>query len=147
MTGPDQGFLLLTSQLGDPEREPLTVAQFRNLAKRAMDGKREVTARDLEIADLTALGYDRQMAERIYGLLAGTISTDAELEAVSIVGSCLQIDSDCYFGVDEYIIGLVCGMGDPSRVNAEISCQVVGSAPERIVATVEDNEVTLEFVA
>ena len=82
-----------------------------------------------------------------YGLLAGTISNDAELEAVSIVGSCLQIDSDCYFGVDEYIIGLVCGMGDPSRVNAEISCQVVGSAPERIVATVEDNEVTLEFVA
>ena len=72
MTGPEQGFLLLTSQLGDPERKPLTVAQFRNLAKRAKDADRDVAARDLEIADLMALGYDTHAAERIYGLLSGT---------------------------------------------------------------------------
>lgn len=72
MTGPEQGFLLLTSTLGDPERKPLTVAQFRNLAKRAMDAQREVSARDLEIADLMQLGYDKVMAERIFGLLSGT---------------------------------------------------------------------------
>ena len=34
MTGPEQGFLLLTSSLGDPHRKPLTVPQFRELAKR-----------------------------------------------------------------------------------------------------------------
>ena len=72
MNGPEQGFLLLTSQLGDPERKPLTVAQFRNLAKRATDADREVTGRDLEITDLEKLGYDTPMAERIYGLLAGS---------------------------------------------------------------------------
>ena len=32
MTGPEKGFLLLTSHLGDPNRKPLTVAQFRQLA-------------------------------------------------------------------------------------------------------------------
>ena len=82
-----------------------------------------------------------------YGLLAGTISTDALLENVSITDSCLQIDSSCYFGVEEYAIGLVCGMGDPGRVSAEISCQVVGDAPERITTAVEGNEITLEFVS
>ena len=72
MTGPEQGFLLLTSQLGDPDRKPLSAAQFRNLAKRTLDAKREVTARDLEIEDLLTMGYDLPMAERIYGLLGGT---------------------------------------------------------------------------
>lgn len=72
MTGPEQGFLLLTSQLGDPERKPLTVAQFRGLAKRALDAERDVTPRDLELADLLHLGYDGEMARRIFGLLSGT---------------------------------------------------------------------------
>ena len=72
MIGPDQGFLLLTSTLGDPDRRPLTVAQFRSLAKRVQEAERDVSARDLEIADLIALGYDQVMAERIFGLLSGT---------------------------------------------------------------------------
>lgn len=72
MTGPEQGFLLLTSQLGDPLRRPLTVAQFRDLAKRVADARPEATSRELEVADLEKLGYDRVMAERIYGLLSST---------------------------------------------------------------------------
>lgn len=88
MTGPEQGFLLLTSQLGDPDRKPLTVAQFRNLARRATEAEREVTSRDLEIGDLMALGYDSAMAERIYGLLAGTNRLGEYLRRA---GSC-----DCY---------------------------------------------------
>lgn len=82
-----------------------------------------------------------------FGLLSGTISSEAALENVTITNSCLQIDSASYFGVDEYVIGLVCGMGDPTRVNADISCQVVGDLPESVVATVDGNEVTLEFVS
>ena len=72
MTGPEQGFLLLTSTLGDPLRKPLTVAQFRNLAKRVTDARREVSPRELEITDLEKLGYDTPMAERIWGLLSET---------------------------------------------------------------------------
>ena len=69
MTGPEQGFLLLTSSLGDPERKPLTVAQFRKLAQKVTDMSWEQPDRELEIADLEAFGCDRAMAERIYGLL------------------------------------------------------------------------------
>ena len=72
MTGPEQGFLLLTSSLGDPDRKPLTVAQFRNLAKRVQNAQKEVSSRDLQIEDLRRLGYELPMAERIYGLLCGT---------------------------------------------------------------------------
>ena len=72
MTGPEQGFLLLTSQLGDPDRKPLTTAQFRNLTKRVLNATREAAFRDLNVKDLENLGYDAAMAERIYGLLSGT---------------------------------------------------------------------------
>lgn len=72
MTGPEQGFLLLTSTLGDPERRPLTVAQFRSLAQRAAESEREMPPRDLEIEDLVKLGCDASMAKRIYGLLCDT---------------------------------------------------------------------------
>ena len=71
MTGPDQGFLLLTSQLGDPRRKPLTVAQFRTLARRVAEAERDLASRDMEVSDLEKLGYDKAMAQRIYGLLSG----------------------------------------------------------------------------
>ena len=109
-----------------------------------------------ETASLTDLTFENvtftiQSGTRVvgtsYGLLAGTLSSSAELENVTIAGSTLQIDSSCYFGVDEYVIGLVCGMGDASGITADVACQVVGDAPERIVATVDGNEVTLEFVS
>ena len=72
MTGPEQGFLLLTSSLGDPDRKPLSVAQFRALAKRVLAAEREISSRDLQIDDLVKLGYDPVMAERIFGLLSGS---------------------------------------------------------------------------
>ena len=72
MTGPEQGYLLLTSDLGDPCRKPLTTAQFRELAKRVQAGKPDRTGRDLVPQDLIDLGYDTQSAERIFSLLSGT---------------------------------------------------------------------------
>ena len=108
-----------------------------------------------ETASLTDLIFENvtftiQAGTRVvgtsYGLFAGTISNAAVLENIT-VGGFLQVDSSCYFGVEEYVIGLVCGMGDPARVTADITCQVVGDAPERIIAGVDGNEVTLEFVA
>lgn len=70
MTGPERGFLLLTGQLGNPERKPLTVAQLRLLTTRAEIMHRPEQERDLTAADLAALGYGREMAERIVALLS-----------------------------------------------------------------------------
>lgn len=72
MRGPDQGFLLLTSNLADPARKPLTVAQFRNLAKRVAAAERVLDSRDLIPQDFIKLGYDEGMSQRICGLLSGT---------------------------------------------------------------------------
>ena len=70
MTGPERGFLLLTSQLGNPERKPLTTAQLRILASRAELMQRPTTVRDLTAADLMELGYGEDMARRILSLLS-----------------------------------------------------------------------------
>lgn len=69
MTGPERGFLLLSSHLGNPDRKPLTTAQLRTLADRMRHGPRFPEERNLEIRDLTALGYGRDMAQRILALL------------------------------------------------------------------------------
>ena len=71
MTARERGFLLLTSYLGDPQRRPLTIAQFRTLADRAARMDRPLEDRDICPEDLVKLGYDRPMAERIVGLLEG----------------------------------------------------------------------------
>ena len=63
------GFLLLSSQLGDPERKPLSTAQLRTLAERMRHMEKPSDDRNLERNDLLALGYNREMADRILCLL------------------------------------------------------------------------------
>ena len=70
MTGAERGFLLLCSHLGDPERRRLTTAQFRKLSQRMKAAKRPAEDRDLVPADLKALGYGDEDAERIVQLLS-----------------------------------------------------------------------------
>lgn len=70
MNNKERGFLLLTSMLGSPERKPLTVAQFRNLANRVTRMQKPADMRELTAEDLLVLGYDRPMAMRIVGLLS-----------------------------------------------------------------------------
>ena len=70
MNSKERGFLLLTGHLGNPERKPLTVAQFRTLAERASQMDKPVESRELQETDLIALGYDRTAAQRILALLA-----------------------------------------------------------------------------
>ena len=69
MTGAEYGFLLLTSQLGNPDRKPLTVAQFRELFLRAERLERKEEIRNVTAADLVSMGYGPQMAEHIVELL------------------------------------------------------------------------------
>lgn len=87
-----------------------------------------------------------RMAGTAYGLLCGTLSDSAALENVTILDSCLQISSSCYFGTDDYAIGLVCGMGQSDLDYSGITCQATGDTPENVVITVTDNTVSVEFV-
>lgn len=69
MNAREEGFLLLTSSLGIPGRKTLTAAQLRTLAKRVSGVRWEDMDRDLEVSDLVALGYGRELAQRILVLL------------------------------------------------------------------------------
>ena len=66
----EEGFLLLTSRLGNPERKVLTTAQLRTLAARVHASEISRENRDLTAADLTALGYSEAFAERVVSLMA-----------------------------------------------------------------------------
>lgn len=69
MTGAEKGFLLLTSRLGDPGRKPLTVAQFRELTRRVKTMTSREALRDIDILDLTSIGYAESFARHILALL------------------------------------------------------------------------------
>ncbi len=70
MNAREQGFLLLTGYLGDPSRKPLTVAQFRELTKRARKMERPVHDRDMTQKDLISIGCSPAFAQRILHLLS-----------------------------------------------------------------------------
>jgi len=63
------GFLLLTSQLGNPERRVLTTAQLRTLASRVRTRERTGEDRELGQGDLAAMGYSLEESTRILALL------------------------------------------------------------------------------
>lgn len=69
MTPREEGLLLLTSQLGDPLRRPLTMAQLRTLTKRVQTMDRPEERRELTRKDLLELGCGGELAERILALL------------------------------------------------------------------------------
>ncbi len=70
MRAAEQGFLLLTSHLGDPDSKPLSVAQLRSLIDRMQTGNKLREDRELALEDLLALGYDREASRHIAGLLS-----------------------------------------------------------------------------
>jgi len=109
-------------------------------------------AEGANISDLTfenvtfTIEKGTRVAGTSYGLFAGVISEGATLSNVNILNGVLQIDSKCYFGVNDYSIGLVCGSGDPALLpNAQITCAPTGDNPEKVQITVEGNDVTVEI--
>lgn len=70
MTVREQGFLLLTSYLGDPDRKPLTVAQFRRLAQMASTMEKPTREGKLTEVDLIRLGCEPAFAGRVISLLS-----------------------------------------------------------------------------
>lgn len=86
----EQGFLLLTSHLGNPERKVMTVAQLRRLALRVRDMKRPEGDEPIREEDLIDLGYDREEAGKILSLfsegdiLAWYLSKGAKKDCVPV---------------------------------------------------------------
>ena len=102
---------------------------------------------DLTLENVTfTVKAGTRVAGTCYGLFAGVISGDTTIENVSILNSTLQIDSNCYFGVDDYSIGLLCGMGSADIDVSGITCQGSGDNAESVVITVTDGEVSVAFV-
>lgn len=90
MTGPERGFILLSSHLGESRRKPLSTAQLRVLAERVRGLTLDCAERELEAADLLALGYGREMAQRIVSLLSEEDVLDYYLRKGEILG-CVPI--------------------------------------------------------
>ena len=86
MTGAERGFLLLCCHLGDPQRRPLTVSQFRRLSRRVRSAEKAADDRELEISDLTALGYGKSEAARILDLFDGEALLDRYLKKAEKCG-------------------------------------------------------------
>lgn len=86
MTGPERGFLLLCSHLGDPQRKCLTTAQFRKLYLRMRASEPPGSQRDVTPEDLISLGYDREDAQHIVSLLSEEERLDAYLRQAERAG-------------------------------------------------------------
>ena len=69
MNAREQGYLLLTSHLGDPHRHPLTVAQLRELERCVLRSEPPAEDKDIMPEDLVALGCGEETAERVVSLL------------------------------------------------------------------------------
>lgn len=86
MTGPERGFLLLCSHLGDTERRCLTAAQFRKLTQRMRSAEKPAEDRDLLPGDLKSLGYGAEDARRILTLLSEEDRLDRYLRKAEKAG-------------------------------------------------------------
>lgn len=69
MNAREQGFLLLTSHLGNPERRVLTPNQLKTLGQRMRSWGPPHEDRDLTPQDLRRLGFAEELAVRIVALL------------------------------------------------------------------------------
>lgn len=79
-----------------------------------------------------------------YGLFAGVVSDRATVKDVSFTNSSIAIDSGCYFGTEDYTVGVVCGTGSTDIDDSGISCAAVGDKPERLTVTVADGTVSIK---
>jgi hypothetical protein len=100
----------------------------------------------LDNASFTIRGGARVIGSS-FGLLAGQIDGEAELNNISIVNSALQIDSKAAFLSDDYSIGLICGAGDVSIDASGIRCVAVGDAPETVKITLDGTSVRVEKIS
>ena len=108
----------------------------------------EAVLQDITFENVTfTIQSGTRVAGTSYGLFAGVVADRTVIENVFVLNSRLQIDSKCYFGTEDYSIGVLCGMGSVPVDPAGITCEAVGDAPETVNITVADNTVTVEFAS
>ena len=101
-----------------------------------------------EFTDLTidqasfTIGRGSRVAGASFGLLAGQIETGALFNGLKITNSSLKVDSNCAFLSEDYSIGLICGSGDVTAVDASsVVCVASGEAPETVELIVEGTSI------
>ena len=131
------GHTIRNVQLRQTNNSKVNAGLFGNLTENA-------ALRDVTFENITfTIEAGTRVAGTSYGLLAGSVSGEAEITNVGILNSRLLVDAGCYFGVDDYVIGLVCGMGNPKLYACEITAEAVG---EGLTVTADENgTVILEF--
>jgi hypothetical protein len=78
-----------------------------------------------------------------YGILAGSASAGV-FENVTLTSGTLQIDSECYFGV-QYMMGLVCGAGSTDGVTyqtEDLTVVAVGNKADSVQIRIDGEAVT-----
>lgn len=134
------GYTIRNVELTQTNNSKVNAGLFGHLAESAV-----ISDLKFENVNFTIKSGTRKVGTS-YGLFAGSISDSAQISGVSILNSSLFIDSSCYFGVDDYSIGLVCGMGNHEVVDtAEISCTATGDNPESVNIKTDGNNVTVSF--
>ncbi len=107
----------------------VSVTQTNNAKSTAgLFGRLAETAelRDLKLENVTfTIQSGTRVAGTSYGLLAGAIADTARVENLTIRGGQLVIDARAYFGTEDYVIGLLTGMGR-ADVDHDITCTVSG---------------------
>lgn len=135
------GYTFKNIQVTQTNNSKTNAGLFGNLTENA--GISDVTFENVTFTIQTGT----RVAGTSYGLFAGTIADAAQLTNIKIVSSTLKIDSKCYFGVDDYSIGLLCGMGNADVIaEAEITCEATGDNPENVNITINDNQVTVDII-
>lgn len=110
----------------------------------ALDAGAELNDVHFENITYTLSSGSRKQAAS-FGLLCGSLSSDAVLQDVTVTGE-LLISENCY-PLPSYLIGLLCGSGEGQNVDLSgISCRVSEDSSEMITVTVDENgAVTIEF--
>lgn len=80
MNSRENGFLLLSSCLGNPNRRPLTAYQLRELERCVLRSEKPLQDRELQSEDLVALGCSMDLAERVVSLLSDLPLLDVYLQ-------------------------------------------------------------------
>ena len=109
---------------------------------------------DAQICDLTldnatfTIGKGARVSGACFGLLAGQLDSGANLSGLKIINSALKVDSNCAFLSEDYSIGLVCGSGDVSEIDASgIVCAPTGEEPETLDLVVDGTSVRVNRVS
>ncbi len=79
-----------------------------------------------------------RVAGASFGLLSGAVADTAQLSQVTVKNGLLQIDANAYFGTEDYVIGLVSGLGGEQVDFSDIRCAVVGESDPKLYAVSDD---------